>query len=47
MALYLVFYASFCWEDLMEWGVVHLKGKSMRATICKLAWWATVYYLWS
>ena len=24
-----------------------LKGKEMRATVCKLAWWATIYYLWS
>ena len=24
-----------------------LKGKGMRAIVCKLAWWATIYYLWS
>uniref|UniRef100_A0A2N9FNM3 Reverse transcriptase domain-containing protein n=1 Tax=Fagus sylvatica TaxID=28930 RepID=A0A2N9FNM3_FAGSY len=34
-------------EDLLEWGVVHLKGTEMRAIVCKVAWWATVYSLWS
>ena len=47
MALCLVSNTSFYWEDLVEWGVVHLKGKGMRAIVCKLAWWAIVYYLWS
>ncbi len=47
MALYLLFDPCFCWEDLLEWGVVHLKRKEMRATMCKVAWWAIVYSLWS
>uniref|UniRef100_A0A2N9EPM6 Uncharacterized protein n=1 Tax=Fagus sylvatica TaxID=28930 RepID=A0A2N9EPM6_FAGSY len=34
-------------KDLLEWGVVHLKGTEMRAIVCKVAWWATVYSLWS
>ena len=37
MALYLLFDPCFCWEDLLEWGVVHLKRKEMRATMCKVA----------
>ena len=26
---------------------MHLKGTKMRAIVCKEAWWATVYSLWS
>jgi hypothetical protein len=26
------------WEDVMEWGLTELKGKNMKATLCKLAW---------
>jgi hypothetical protein len=25
---------------------VNLKGKTFRASICKVAWWATVYHVW-
>uniref|UniRef100_A0A2N9IBN2 Reverse transcriptase domain-containing protein n=1 Tax=Fagus sylvatica TaxID=28930 RepID=A0A2N9IBN2_FAGSY len=47
MALCLVSDPCFCWEDLLEWGVVHLKGTEMRAIVCKVAWWATGYSIWS
>ena len=47
MALWLVSDPCFCWEDLLEWGVVHLKGTEMRDIVCKVAWWATGYSIWS
>ena len=47
MALCLVSDPCFCWEDLLEWGVVHLKGTEMRDIVCKVAWWATGYSMWS
>jgi hypothetical protein len=47
MALCLISDPQFCWEHLVEWGSMHLKRKGLRANLCKLAWWATVYYLWS
>ncbi len=25
---------------------MNLKGKTFRASICKVAWWATVYHVW-
>ncbi len=34
------------WEALVSWGIKSLKGNSLRVSICKLAWWATVYHLW-
>uniref|UniRef100_A0A2N9JAL9 Reverse transcriptase domain-containing protein n=1 Tax=Fagus sylvatica TaxID=28930 RepID=A0A2N9JAL9_FAGSY len=46
MALRLISDPQFCWEHLVEWGSMHLKGKGLRANLCKLAWWAIVYYLW-
>jgi hypothetical protein len=27
------------WDSLVNWGTAHLKGKGLRACICKLAWW--------
>ena len=46
MALCLISDPHFCWEHLVEWGTMHLKGEGLRANLCKLAWWAIVYYLW-
>ena len=46
MALCLIYDPQFCWEHLVEWGTMHLKGEGLRANLCKLAWWAIVYYLW-
>ena len=34
------------WDLLLEWGIKNLKGRSFRVTLCKIAWWATVYHLW-
>ena len=31
---------------LFELGIQNLKGKSFVVTLCKTAWWATVYHLW-
>jgi hypothetical protein len=46
MALCLVSNAPTDWNLLIDWGILHLKGKSFRASLCKVAWWATVYHLW-
>uniref|UniRef100_A0A2N9HS76 Reverse transcriptase zinc-binding domain-containing protein n=1 Tax=Fagus sylvatica TaxID=28930 RepID=A0A2N9HS76_FAGSY len=46
MALCLISDPQFCWEYLVEWGFMHLNGKGLRANLCKLTSWATVYYLW-
>ena len=46
MALCLVFDAPDDWSLLIAWGIQNLKGKSFRASICNMAWWATVYHLW-
>lgn len=35
------------WKELVEWSVVHLQRKGLRATLCKIAWWATIYLLWN
>ena len=34
------------WDLLLEWGIKNLKGRSFRVTLCKIAWWATMYHLW-
>ena len=34
------------WDLLLKWDIKNLKGRSFRATLCKIAWWATVYHLW-
>jgi hypothetical protein len=34
------------WQEVMDWAIKKLKGKGLRSTICKIALWATVYYLW-
>ena len=33
------------WNKVIEWGVECLKGKSLKASTCKLAW-GYVYHLW-
>jgi hypothetical protein len=34
------------WDLLLECGIKNLKGRSFRVTLCKIAWWATLYHLW-
>lgn len=38
------------WNLILSWGIKNLQGRSFRASICKVAWWATVYhttiYIW-
>jgi hypothetical protein len=36
MAECLIFYPPVDWEDIGRWSEVHLKGKSLYATICRL-----------
>jgi hypothetical protein len=45
MALCLVSDAPADWNLLIDWGILHLIGKSFQASLCKVAWWATVYHL--
>ena len=35
------------WQELVDWSVVHLQRKGLRATLSKIAWWAAIYHLWS
>ena len=35
---------KFNWLDFVDWSVIHLKGKSLRAILCILACWATIYH---
>lgn len=35
------------WQELVDWSVVHLQRKGLRATLSKTAWWAAIYHLWS
>ena len=37
MSLCLISEPQFNWLDLVEWSVIHLKGTSLRAILCKLA----------
>jgi hypothetical protein len=46
MALCLVPNIPFNWSLLLSWGMHNLKGKSFRASLCKVAWWATIYHIW-
>ena len=46
MALCLVSSVPKDWDLLLEWDIKNLKGRSFRVTLCKIAWWATVYHLW-
>lgn len=46
MNLWLVSDVECTWQILIDWSVNQLKGRSLKFTICKLAWWATVYHLW-
>lgn len=34
------------WEEVMKWGITDLKGRSLNASLCKLAFGAVVYQLW-
>ncbi len=34
------------WDDPVSWGIRILRGRSFGASLCKLAWWASVYHLW-
>lgn len=42
----LIFDPPVDWEDIGSWSEVHLKGKSLHATICRLCLGATIYHLW-
>jgi hypothetical protein len=46
MALCLVPNVPNDWELLIIWGIKNLKGRSFRASLCKVACWATVYHIW-
>jgi hypothetical protein len=46
MALCLVPNVPDDWELLISWAIKNLKGRSFRASICKVAWWAMVYHIW-
>ena len=37
MSLCLISDPKFNWLDLVDWSVIHLKGKSLRAILCKSA----------
>jgi hypothetical protein len=43
---YLVFDPHVDWDSIGSWGAVHLKGRSLHATICRLCFGTTNYYLW-
>ena len=43
MGLCLILVAKSCWQALEDRCSIQLKGKVLKTTICKLAWWATVY----
>jgi hypothetical protein len=45
MALCLVSNTPDDWHSIFRWGIVNLKGKSFRASMCKVAWWAIVYHV--
>jgi hypothetical protein len=34
------------WEDIEEWSLVDLKGKSLWTTFCRLCLGASIYHLW-
>jgi hypothetical protein len=46
MAESLIFDPLVDWEDIGSWSEVHLKGKSLHDTICRLCLGATIYHLW-
>lgn len=39
----LILVAKSCWQALEDQCSIQLKGKVLKTTICKLAWWAIVY----
>lgn len=46
IALNLVFNIPDDWSLILTWGIQNLKGRNFRASLCKVAWWATVYHIW-
>ncbi|XP_062173645.1 uncharacterized protein LOC133879119 [Alnus glutinosa] len=42
----LIFDPPLDWEAIDSWSNVHLKGRSLHATICRLCFGATIYHLW-
>ena len=34
------------WTEKLEWAIQHLKGKSMKSTIMRIAWKAFIYCIW-
>ena len=34
------------WDDIVDWGEKNLKGRSMKAVVCKLAFGVSVYHIW-
>lgn len=45
MNFFLVSDPEFEWDELVAWGLAHLKGKSFKR-VCKLAWWSSLYHIW-
>jgi hypothetical protein len=43
---YLVLDPYVRWDQIMDWSIGNLRGKSMKATLCKLSLAALVYHLW-
>jgi hypothetical protein len=41
-----IFLAPLDWDDIPSWGVVVLRGRSLKATLGRLNLGATVYQLW-
>jgi hypothetical protein len=35
------------WDEVKNWSISKLRGKSMQAILCKLCLAAAVYHLWS
>lgn len=35
-----------CWDQIMDWSIVFLKGKGLKSILCKLCLAATVYHVW-
>ena len=37
---------SYNWEEVVNLGIHYLQGSNFKASLCKVAWWATVYHIW-
>jgi hypothetical protein len=46
MSFFLISKVHHCWDDLLDRGISSLKGSSLRATVCKMAWWSSAYHIW-